>query len=31
MIGVPKEMTTLLIGAGLTRVKVGGNVKGQGG
>lgn len=25
--GVPKEVTMLIVGAGLTRVKVGGNVK----
>ena len=26
-LGVPKELTFLVVGAGLTRVKVGGNVK----
>ena len=27
LLGVPKEISALIIGAGLTRVKVGGNVK----
>ena len=27
LLGVPKEMSFLVVGAGLTRVKVGGNVK----